>query len=651
MNLRQDIQALRGLAVLLVVVHHAEFGLVDAGYLGVDVFFVVSGFLITGLITSRIESGRFSFADFYFRRAKRLLPAAYVTFVACAALAPWLLGANELRDFWQQLIGSTTFTANFVLWQQAGYFQGAAALKPLLHVWSLAIEEQYYLILPLALTLMPRRSWLFGMGLACLISVIACLALLHWKPIATFYLLPTRAWELAMGSVGTLIARHHGTQRLCAHLYWPAIAVLLVLPVLPLGLGHPGPDALLICTATLIVLLRAHEGAERQPVVMGLARIGDMSYSLYLVHWPILAFGNNIWVGQYSNRLPPEVRAGCVLAAFAIAYALYRWIEHPLRRASWGPSFRTVSVGLASSLALIVIPARALMLGQPGEVDYTFVRRSNLGLATSCDFADEFVPTAACITEHPPQILVWGDSFAMHLMPALLGSGTDRGLVQATRSSCGPLQGMAPIVRDTSKTGYQKPWAESCIRFNDSVLKYLERSPSIQVVVLSSQLRQYLDAKDYTLLQRAQDGSGTELVDAGLSAAVLGVRRTVAAIRALGRRVVWVAPPPADDFDIGACLERLAQGKPIFGAPPDCRIRWSNYQSSHTLIQDLLAHLPADADVDVLRFDELLCDERHCQTRIDGEFIYRDFGHLSVDGARRLGERFALTARVLATAR
>ncbi|HMM72612.1 MAG TPA: acyltransferase [Rhodocyclaceae bacterium] len=157
MNLRQDIQALRGLAVLLVVLHHAEFGLVDGGYLGVDVFFVVSGFLITGLITSRIESGRFSFSDFYFRRAKRLLPAAYVTFVACAALAPWLLGANELRDFWQQLIGSTTFTANFVLWQQAGYFQGAAALKPLLHVWSLAIEEQYYLILPLALTLMPRR--------------------------------------------------------------------------------------------------------------------------------------------------------------------------------------------------------------------------------------------------------------------------------------------------------------------------------------------------------------------------------------------------------------------------------------------------------------------------------------------------------------
>src|SRR5688500_10264248 len=162
MKFRTDIQALRGLAVLLVVLQHAQAGFIDAGFLGVDIFFVISGFLITGLLADQIGEGRFTFTGFYFRRARRLLPAAYATLLATAVLAFFLLDAIEWGDFTRQLAGAVTFTGNIALWQQTGYFASEAALKPLLHVWSLAVEEQYYLLLPLALWLAPRRTWLAG---------------------------------------------------------------------------------------------------------------------------------------------------------------------------------------------------------------------------------------------------------------------------------------------------------------------------------------------------------------------------------------------------------------------------------------------------------------------------------------------------------
>src|SRR5690348_9810931 len=157
---RTDIQALRGLAISLVLLYHAGIGLFPRGFLGVDIFFVVSGYLITGLVKEGIEDGTFRFSYFYFRRAKRLLPAAYATFLIVALVAPSVLDAQELRDLTRQLFGAVTFTANFVLLFQSGYFSSAAELKPLLHTWSLSIEEQYYLLLPAFLVFTPRKYWI-----------------------------------------------------------------------------------------------------------------------------------------------------------------------------------------------------------------------------------------------------------------------------------------------------------------------------------------------------------------------------------------------------------------------------------------------------------------------------------------------------------
>lgn len=313
--------------MLLVVAYHA-WGLPAAGYLGVDIFFVVSGFLITGLVARAIDEERFSAREFYLRRARRLLPAAYVVLASCCLAAPWLLTYAELKAFWAQVVGAVTLSSNIVLWRQGGYFAGDAELKPLLHFWSLAIEEQYYLLLPAALVLMPRRRWKVAM-LGCVAASfgLAVYGAAH-HPDATFYWLPTRAWELGIGSLGALAAwRAPLLHRLLAAAFWPAVAVLVAVPLAATRFVHPGPMALLVCVATLVALARWHEGAQRLAVVRGLARVGDISYSLYLVHWPLLAFLRSASLEEPSLAW----RTAAALVSFPLAWLLWRFVETPWR--------------------------------------------------------------------------------------------------------------------------------------------------------------------------------------------------------------------------------------------------------------------------------------------------------------------------------
>ncbi|MDE2119650.1 MAG: acyltransferase [Betaproteobacteria bacterium] len=389
-KVRADIQALRGLAVLSVVLFHVGVGPFAAGYLGVDIFFVISGFLITSLVAAGIERGDFSLAGFYFRRAKRLLPAAYTTVAITVLVAPWCLSRRELHDLAWQAAGAVTFTANVVLWRQTGYFDGAAELKPLLHTWSLSLEEQYYLLLPAALLLLARRRWLgFTLG-ALVISAGLCAAGVIHKPVLAFYLLPTRAWELLVGSAGALWLRQRppgadgGATPLVRALFFPALVGLLALPVWPLPGPHPGLGAALACAATLIVLLRRHPGLERSAPVRGLAAVGDLSYSLYLVHWPILALLRNAW-GNPAEVLPLGWRLGALLASPVAAWALYRWVEAPIHHARWRASPARVGGLVLASLSLVGLTP-LLMRATQGPVDYEALRAATDGFAPACDY-------------------------------------------------------------------------------------------------------------------------------------------------------------------------------------------------------------------------------------------------------------------------
>jgi peptidoglycan/LPS O-acetylase OafA/YrhL len=640
-RMRQDIQVLRGFAVLIVLMFHTRLGVLPAGFLGVDVFFVISGFLMTRMIIAGIDRGNFSFAEFYFRRAKRLLPAAYATLLVTCLLSPLFLTSAEMVDFKTQLLGAVGFVANVVLWKQSDYFSSGADLKPLLHMWSLSIEEQYYFVLPAVLVLVPRRRWKTVTLAAIFGSFALCIVVGLRNPELAFYMLPTRGWEMALGSFGALVAGTPAAVTWSKRLFWPAGAALLIVPFAQIARIHPGPDALLLCTATLVVILRNHESAFASQPFRGIAKVGDISYSLYLVHWPLFAFLNNAWIGDGDPQPGIGLRVGVVILSFVLAYLSYRFVEVPTRRAQIGRPVRTVTKIVAGSLGIALLPSVVAVASAPAR-DYVKMLDVATGLAPACRYSWDFEPLDRCRTSQSARMLVWGDSFAMHLVPGLVReAGVTPSLIQATRSMCGPFLGLS--VQDQ----HTRAWAASCIKFNDSVLHYLRNSPTVNTVVLSSPFK-YVLSKDAHLLQR-QNGS-LKAVPGSEEAAMEALKRTVDAIHAMGKRVVIVAPPPSGGFNVGRCRERMDRGLPTLGVANDCNVSIAALEREQGEVRRFLAAVPAVAGAPVFDLEPVLCASGTCATSLDGVLLYRDSGHFSRAGSVLLANKVHLTTRLESTA-
>lgn len=645
---RTDIQALRGFAVLAVVFYHAKFGIFAGGYLGVDVFFVISGFLITGLVSSGIVQGSFSLKDFYFRRAKRLMPAAYCTLLFSSLLAPWFLNTAELQDFVMQAIGALTFSANFVLWQQTDYFRGDGELKPLLHIWSLAVEEQYYFILPAVLLLTRPPRWLAAGIAACLLSLLLCVAGMYWKPIATFYLLPTRGWELLIGSVASLWTRTAAAESIAAtavlRLLFPmALLSLPLLTIFPLAGAAPGMNALLVCAATAVVVLRRSAALNRGLLAYPFAWTGDFSYSLYLVHWPVLAFLKNAWIGNSANP-PVGARALAVLLSFLLAYLQFRYVEQPIHRGRLTFSASLARKTAMASMAVVAI-VPVVTYAIPAKLDLASLRRGNPGLSAACEFRNRFFDDPRCMTGRHPSVLVWGDSYAMHLVPGLAQTLDEgQGLVQATKSRCGPLLGLAPHQWRTTdpNISFDERWAEDCIEFNQSVLDYLKSNAAIKIVVMSSLFQQYVSPDNYDHL--VLDRSGYRHVAFAPDHAIAALLRAVEAVRQMGIRVVLVAPPPFADFDIARCVERGMNHMISYGGRPGCAFTRQDVEIKQKNIRELLDAIAPT--VSVIRFDDWICPTNICLPMIDGTLIYGDAGHLTIPGSILLAQRMHFTKAV-----
>lgn len=640
--LRWDIQALRGLAVAWVLLHHAQLPGVPGGYLGVDIFFVISGYLITGLVQRALLAGRFSFREFYARRARRLLPAAYVTLAVTLLASPWLLNALEQRDLAGQARGALLFASNWVLWQQSGYFQGAAELKPLLHFWSLSLEEQYYLLLPALLWACAPRWRRFAIGLMGVASAAVCVALLPRDASLAFYALPSRAWELGLGS---LVALWTPSWRLPRATRGLAVGLLLALPlVAPAGWPHPGPLALGVCLATALLVSQPAASPCAPRGLMPWVWLGDRSYSLYLVHWPLMAAVHNAWLGTGQDASPQLMawRLGMLALSLPLAWALHRWVEVPGKsrlRGTRGAAALLVASGLLAALPALMprwVPA-------PEGRDFARLTRPNHGLSPLCDAEQPYAPRPECQQGVAPQWMVWGDSYAMHLVPGLARHVGDAGLLQATKSSCGPFLGIVPF-KPAAAPGetFAAPWTAQCEAFNRAVLDWLARHPEVHTVVLSSLLTQYLDERHYAPRRFTSDGlppAGPLTGEALPAALIEALRQTVEHLQAQGRRVLFVAPPPRADFNVAACLEREALGRWTLGATPGCTIDEGHRDRADAAVQAWLRR--AEAVLPVLRFDPLLCHEGRCVTLQDGVMLYRDQGHLSVAGSTQLVPRLA----------
>jgi len=465
---RRDIDGMRAIAVLAVVVFHAFPHLLPGGYVGVDVFFVISGYLISGVICRQLARNRFSFVDFYARRIRRILPALLVVLVACYAFGWIALLPDEYQQLGKHIAAGMGFVSNFALWNESGYFDAAASAKPLLHLWSLGIEEQFYLVWPLALWAVAkmRRNALglvIGLGI---ISFAINLATVHRWPVAAFYSPLSRFWELQLGCLLALLTHEWEPNRISMP-RWIA-DVLSIAGAVALGisiarfdnkLAFPGAFALLPTGGTFLLIASGPGGWFNRHVLSRnvLVWIGLISYPLYLWHWPILSFASIVEMGTP----PTTTRVVAVLASFALALATYLLIEKPIR---FGPrrSFKAVALVAFSVLVGMVgfatfagggLPARF-----PAEVrafaDFQYeyktdARYPDCWLSGTQPF-DGFAPFCTGSTGND-RAVVWGDSHAARLYPGLKAVLGDKvALSQFTRDACPPMLGVATPVCEQS---------------------------------------------------------------------------------------------------------------------------------------------------------------------------------------------------------
>lgn len=627
---RNDIQALRGLAVTLVVLYHAGLPIVPSGYLGVDIFFTISGFLITGIIGRGLDRGSFRFADFYARRARRLLPAAWLTLVGTTMLAVWLLTATQYGEYLTQLVGASTFAANIIAWRQTGYFATDAAFRPLIHMWSLAVEEQYYMLVPFALWLLPRRMRPGGVALVTAASFVLCLYLVGRSPNVAFFMLPTRAWELGIGSLGAFLVGNDAARRINSWLLPLALVGLLAIPALPVIGPHPGFGALAVCVATLIVLLASNAALAANPIVRALAVIGDFSYSLYLVHWPLLTFAR---VAHLSKDLSTAWASALVLVSLLLAFAMFRWVEEPFRHARVHGA--RLALICACAFATLVVAAYALAPSRATTGAALRALAPVEGLPPTICHRDLPVYNGECRQPGQGHVLLWGDSYSMHLVPGLAAT-MDGALDEASLGHCSPLLDYAELPSPN-----ERPFSLTCMGFTRSVLDYIRRTPAIRTVILSA-------SYDRTL-SLPLGRSAIALIDGKVQAAGLGLQptidaqqRTVAAIRAMGRKVVVVSPTPPSLADLGQCWERTAEHRLILGAYHDCRPsradapdRWRDYDR-------MLEGFERQAGVGVIRLDRLFCSGGPCMTQRAGEPLFKDTGHLTEVGSLYVGHQLDL---------
>jgi peptidoglycan/LPS O-acetylase OafA/YrhL len=447
---RPDIDGLRAVAVLSVVFYHGFPNLFRGGFVGVDIFFVISGFLITGIIARELGERRFSLVGFYNRRIRRIFPALIVVLSTVLVLGWLLMLSHAYAQLASDVFASAAFAANIALMLQSGYFDIESAKKPLLHLWSLGIEEQFYLAWPPILMLATR--WRMGLlAVACIIalaSFILNVAMIGHDPVATFYLPFTRAWELLAGAV--LACGWNRVDHSEAASNWRAAAGLALIviagAVLNVHRAFPGWWALLPVAGSALLLSSPAGWINRRFLSAGPAVwVGLISYPLYLWHWPLLVMFSII---KFRPLTPLDVVV-IIIASILLAWGTYQFVERPLR---FGGRRRVKLAALGAGMAVVALAGVVIDTGRgfdfrlPVEIramadvpEQTAQWRANkclIDLSHQTNYAEECVEP-----NRRPLLLLWGDSTAGALMPGLLKAqqAHNFGLAQLTASSCVPI--------------------------------------------------------------------------------------------------------------------------------------------------------------------------------------------------------------------
>jgi peptidoglycan/LPS O-acetylase OafA/YrhL len=657
---RPDIDGLRTIAVVPVVLYHFGIAAFGGGYVGVDVFFVISGFLIGRSVIEGIKGSTFSFVDFAERRIRRLYPALLATLLVSTAAGFLILLPVDLRALGESVIATLAYVSNIHFYREVGYFDAGAINKPLLHTWSLAVEEQFYIFLPLAAWLLfrlrlPAKAVYATLSILAALSFAAAVLMVHRDQPAAFFLFPFRLWEMALGVAAAylparLVPKRYGTASLLA-----IVGVALIL--MPVFLySHdtlfPGLSALPPCVGAALIIL-AGERAQNlaMPVLTSRPFVvcGLLSYSLYLWHWPVVVY-LSYWYGE-DFALPQQL-AGLALTG-ALAYLSWRWIEKPFRKRGF-PARRTLFASAAALSTAFAFLGVFMWRSDGVPQRYTAEQRQ---LATA---AGDFHQAGGTCDEGPidlrpglhvcrigvpdrePKVLIWGDSHARALRDGIHASAIQNGesALLVWQGGCPPLVG----VRKREKLPLDD---EACFRSTQKFLGWLAKEPELRTVMLIGRWAYYtegsgvgIDVKNRMRIWDAQRGETAEPADAVFRKAL---RRTVMLLSNQGRDVIVLQPiPEIPGFSARTVAQNALTGH---AALPD-ELRKRAYVSREAVARRQAASRKA---IDELAREKLIrtidladefCNARVCSAWQDGRLAYFDNNHLTVTSSIAVRSNF-----------
>ena len=654
MQYRPEIDGLRGVAVLLVLLFHSGLPFFPGGFVGVDVFFVISGYLITSIILYDVQRGHFSYVSFYERRIRRILPALYVMSLLVLFVVLFTQVPSDLIKSAKTLAFALLFSSNIFFWRTTDYFSGDSDFEYFLHTWSLGVEEQFYFIFPLVVLLFAyKKQYLLWLALAAFIisfgiSVYATYDY-QW---AAYYLLPSRAWQMMMGALLAIAAGSIADLKIGRRLLH-CIAVIAVLLIVIPAMSYsketrfPGFAALwptlgagliifsgLVCRGGWLVKLL---GAAP------LRSVGLISYSLYLWHWPIFAFLRNY---QADVRLGVWVSILGVAASFVMAYLSWRFVEAPFRNKKLFSRRAIYGLGGVSTVLILIACVSIVVLdGIPFRIDSQVVRLSQVSESEVIDnpcvnksSSDVLVGHICYIganeiknSDHEGQvssasILLWGDSHMSALKSAFSETLEKSNKIAAFtgRTGCPPI---TKVMKEGAVGG------QRCLEFNDAVMHLIQQQKQLATIVLHARWALSVEGTRYG----AEQGPAYVLSDTTVSESMSNagvveraLMRTVAQLLEMDRKVVIIASVP----EVGSPVPKVVANNLFWGKSFDIRPVFSEFmlrqKTSNAIFSSIKATYP---DVNIVYPAEVLCDTSHCRIMDGYNPLYFDDDHLSDDGA------------------
>lgn len=636
-SFRPDIEGLRALAVGGVIAFHFGMSDLPGGFIGVDIFFVISGYLITRHLMQEIgRTGTVDLWRFYGRRARRLLPAALLVIAATLAAGYFILSPSEQQLYAKGALFASSYVINLWLLRWSfDYFAADAATNPFLHFWSLSVEEQFYLLWPALLLLVARlrpdlRGLATFLGIAALLSFVACVWMTAVSQPWAFYFSPLRAWEFAVGGLVSLAAagRWAAGFRLAPAMGWAGLG-LICLAYLAVSETDPFPGviAAIPVLGTALLLLSGARPSSRSPAALlslpPLQWIGKLSYSLYLWHWPVIVF---------ATILVPDLSLGDRLACLALTVILslasYHLVENPLRLNGWLSARVSRSLGLAmvlTALGVTLSYGTARLAAQGVDANQRFIidsaARSSTAreLSTGCVLEREGVVPHRCLLgdkDGERTLVLFGDSHADHWSTPLAEVARREGwkLVTYMKSSC-PAAGV-----ETWNSVMARQYAE-CDAWRERALKEIAALKP-DMVVVSQYSYSYVDNRINDTLEHLVERDDWRD----------GLKATIATLRQSAPEVVLLRDVPVHKEYLDKCVGRaLWQGR----SPAVCDTARGEAIDEQVFASESMA-ISGMKGVRAVDMTDLFCNATSCPAMIDGKLTFRDRHHIATPFAASL---------------